>query len=139
MANPAYTYTSDGTTDLNQVRLLVRDTGKIVSGAIVINANNAFMSDEEITRVVNLRGETGDARVFMAAADCQELIYSRFASAGQGKTEKHIADLRIKWGISSDVSTTEFISGLVKRFRLRAMNLQKPNRRVFRRVSMTGR
>ena len=89
----SFNYTPGVDTDLNYVRMLIRDTDPTAY---------AF-EDEEIQLVIDRQTVPSPANRYYAAAEIMEFTLAEIAgSAGAGGvTSKAVSQLKITWGISS--------------------------------------
>jgi hypothetical protein len=93
----AATYDPTLPTDKDYVRFLVPDTD-------VSPATDATFSDEEITAVIaeqTAKGRTGASTKYFATWQLLGIQLSTLASAGGGRKEKEVDDLRIGWGMDA--------------------------------------
>jgi hypothetical protein len=80
------TYDPALSTDRDWVRLLVNDTDDA----------DAKLENEEIDALL-----VEEANKYLAAAAALEVLYTRWASAGEGVMEKMVDEMRIKRGVDS--------------------------------------
>lgn len=85
-----FTYNQPFTTNRDHVRFYVKDN---------VEASYVF-EDEELDSIIDDQIVTGKALKHAATAAVLTHLQVKFASAGQGMTEKEVDDLRIRWGDS---------------------------------------
>lgn len=121
----SFTYDPNLTTAVSFVRLLIGD----------IDSTAALFQDEEIAAVIALQNVNADvapeALAYFAAAQCLEILVTRWAGVGQGELEERVAVLIVKHGI--DQHAGEGLEARIKSLREKGstLNLQSGGRSAF--------